>query len=503
MDGLLPRRGRHAIFTEPMEAYPTTRLGDTLEITRIVNGLWQVSGGHGSIDAQAAVQHMHSLRERGLTTFDMADHYGPAEELTGTLVSELGDESRVQAFTKWCPEPGEMTEQVVRQAIDRSRTRLKSATIDLLQLHWWDYLDPRYIDAMAHLDTLRKEGLIANLGLTNFNTTHLRVLASQGTPIVSNQVHYSLLDTRAAGAMTDACREYGVKLLCYGTVAGGFFSERWLGVDEPSDDDLADNWSRMKYMRFIRAAGGWAVFQDLLAALDTVARRHGVSIANVAVRWVLEQPMVAAVLVGTRLGLSDHSDDNARILAFPFDAADLATIESARSALRPIPGDCGDEYRRAPFLTAAGDLSDHQTRQWRPQRCERYPAELPQRVHSRSGTTWESIASFARAVRRGNTITVSGTTATYGTRMIGGADAATQAEFCLDKIEAAIQELGGTLEDVVRTRIFVPNVERDWEAIARVHGERFAGIDPANTLVGAPLVGDGYLVEIEADALIV
>jgi enamine deaminase RidA (YjgF/YER057c/UK114 family) len=86
-----------------------------------------------------------------------------------------------------------------------------------------------------------------------------------------------------------------------------------------------------------------------------------------------------------------------------------------------------------------------------------------------------------------------------GSRLIGGRDPAAQAQFVIDKIEGALQSLGGSLRDVVRTRVFVPNIG-DWEAVARVHGARFAGIMPANTLVGAPLVGAEYLVEIEAEA---
>jgi enamine deaminase RidA (YjgF/YER057c/UK114 family) len=116
-----------------------------------------------------------------------------------------------------------------------------------------------------------------------------------------------------------------------------------------------------------------------------------------------------------------------------------------------------------------------------------------------SGTHWENIAGFARAVRRGTRIAVSGTTATLGDRVIGGLDPAAQTHFVIDKIEGALQSLGARLEDVVRTRVFVRRIE-DWEPVARAHGARFAAIKPANTLVGAPLVGDEYLVEIEADA---
>jgi len=119
-----------------------------------------------------------------------------------------------------------------------------------------------------------------------------------------------------------------------------------------------------------------------------------------------------------------------------------------------------------------------------------------------SGTVWESLAGYSRAVRIGERILVSGTTATGNAgEVIGEGDAAAQTRYILDKIEAAIVQLGGRLADVVRTRIYVRNVE-DWEAVARVHGERFGAIRPANTLVEAKLVGDEYLVEIEAEAVI-
>lgn len=481
---------------------PRTTIGNGLEITRIVTGLWQVSGGHGTIEPEDAVDHMQRLCASGLTSFDMADHYGPAEELTGALIERLGDESGVQASTKWCPEPGDMTPEVVRGAIERSLSRMKSKSIDLLQFHWWDYLDPRYIDAMMELASLQQKGLITNLGLTNFDTAHLRILLSLGVPIASNQVHFSLLDSRPQHRMTPLCLEHGIKLLCYGTLSGGFLSERWLGQAEPDESATSGNWSLMKYLRFIKAAGGWEVFQHLLSVVAEIARRHEVSVANVAVRWVLQQPAVAAVLVGSRLGLSDHTEDNRRLFSFELDDEDLRSIEAARSELSPIPGDCGDEYRKPPFLTAAGDLSDHKTKSWRPELCERHPVGEAGRVSYGSGTVWEDIASYSRAVRVGNKIEVSGTTATHGSRLVGSGDPVAQAEFCIDKIEAAVEALGGRLSDVVRTRVYVPNTELHWEDVARVHGRRFADIEPANTLVGAALVGKEHLVEIEAEAIV-
>jgi enamine deaminase RidA (YjgF/YER057c/UK114 family) len=118
-----------------------------------------------------------------------------------------------------------------------------------------------------------------------------------------------------------------------------------------------------------------------------------------------------------------------------------------------------------------------------------------------SGTVWESMAGYCRAVRAGDCILVSGTTATGPDGLVGGDDPAAQARYAIDKIEAAIRQLGGRLEDVVRTRIYVSRIDH-WEAVARVHGERFGHIRPVNTLVEARLVGPEYLVEIEAEAIV-
>ncbi len=123
-----------------------------------------------------------------------------------------------------------------------------------------------------------------------------------------------------------------------------------------------------------------------------------------------------------------------------------------------------------------------------------------QSVHS--GTTWEALAGYARAVRVGQHVWVSGTTATDANGdIVGAGDAAAQTRYAVQKIEVALAQLGASLGDVVRTRVYVRDMA-DWEAVARAHGEVFGAIRPANTLVQAQLVGDGYLVEVEADAYI-
>jgi aryl-alcohol dehydrogenase-like predicted oxidoreductase len=463
---------------------------------RVVTGLWQIADMERdgrTIDLDAAARAMAPYIEAGFTSFDMADHYGSAEIIAGRCRA-LGDPARLQLFTKWVPKPGPVSAADVRAAIERSLTRLQMPAIDLLQFHAWNYADPSWLDALFHLQDLKREGLIRQIGLTNVDAAHLRVVLASGIEVVSNQVSCSLIDRRAAGRLAAVCAEFGVGLLAYGTVCGGWLSEKWLGKDEPAWE-TDGTWSQMKYGRFIREAGGWAALQRVLRAAKDVAARHDVSLTNVATRFIMEQPGVAAVIVGARLGERAHLDDNQRLCRFKLTSDDRAHLEAAIATLTPIPGDCGDEYRVPPFLTASGDLSHH---------LDSFPPPFEVRPGPNgttkcfSGTPWEPLAGYSRATRTGSRIHVSGTTATHGSRLVGGSDAAAQTHAVIDKIAGALQSLAAA-EDVVRTRIFVSNVAH-WEAVSRAHGERFARIQPANTLVEARLIGDEYLVEIEAEA---
>ena len=476
------------------------RLSDSLTIPRLVIGLWQIADmerKQGVLDPARTARFMEPYARAGFSAFDMADHYGSSEIIAGNFKNSYDDPASIKLFTKWVPEPGKISKGQVRKAIETALHRMQQPTLDLMQFHAWHYPDPSWLDALFYLNELREEGLIQNIGVTNFDAAHLRIALSSGIPVVSNQVSHSVLDRRAMGAMQGVCEQYNVKLLAYGTLAGGFLTDKWLGKPEPEAESLA-TWSEMKYKRFIDAAGGWALFQLLLGALKQVAVKHQTSIAAIASRYVLENPAVGAVIVGARLGENAHIEEHRRLLEIELDAEDRARIQTAQEKLRAIPGDCGDEYRKPPFLTASGDLSHH---------VKGFPAVFDpiQRAGNKSqvysGTVWEEFAGYSRAVRKGNAIYVSGTTATHGTRIIGGHDPASQAHFVIDKIEAALESLGGALKDVVRTRVFVHRLD-DWEAVARAHGERFRGIDPANTLVEARLVGEGYLVEIEAEAVL-
>jgi aryl-alcohol dehydrogenase-like predicted oxidoreductase/enamine deaminase RidA (YjgF/YER057c/UK114 family) len=483
--------------TKPL---PTSTLNGGLTLPRIVCGLWQVADIERSgipIDPGKGGDALQAYVSAGFNAFDMADHYGTAELITGNLLRRYPAAGKPLAFTKWCPEPGPMTREVVRAGVQERLDRLGVSKVDLLQFHWWSFEHPAWLDALHELKALKDEGLVGAIGVTNFDAAHLSLAVADGIPIDSNQVSFSVVDRRASHDLTAFCAASGVKLLAYGTLNGGFLSEKWLGKPEPKD---IPDWSKSKYKRFIDVAGGWAVYQELLSALAGIAKAHGVSLSNVATRWVLEQPAVAAIIIGARIGENAHHESNRQVFDFALTPQDHAALANVFARMTPIPGDCGDEYRKPPFLTASGDLSHHLSSI--PSAYASMPMKHRQGLRVSSGSQWEPIAGYSRAVRVRDTIHVSGTTATHGNnRCVAPGNAAAQATYILDKIAASITAAGGKIEDVIRTRVFLRK-EEDCEAVSRAHGRVFGTIMPANTLlVAGGLIGD-YEVEIEAEALV-
>jgi aryl-alcohol dehydrogenase-like predicted oxidoreductase len=329
-------------------------LAPDLRICRIVNGMWQVSGAHGRIDPADALANMLDYFDDGLTTWDLADHYGPAEDFIGAFRRELlakrgaGAAAQLRAFTKWVPQPGPVTRRDAQAAVERSLRRMNVETLDLLQFHWWEYDDQGYLEALGLLMELKRVGKLRHLALTNFDTSHLRTIVESEIEVVSNQVQFSLIDRRPRVRMTPYCAERGIWLLPYGTLCGGLLSDAFLDKPKPKASAL-NTASLQKYMQMVEAWGGWELFQALLRALEQIARRHNASIANVATRYVLDEPMVAGVIVGARLGVSDRRDDNVRVFDLTLTEDDRGAIDAvlARSNdLFASIGDCGDEYRR-------------------------------------------------------------------------------------------------------------------------------------------------------------
>ncbi len=332
-----------------MSQSQTIQLAPGLQICRILNGMWQVAGGHGQINSDSAISEMLEYHRSGFTTWDMADIYGPAEEFLGKFRKLLDESelSKMKALTKFVPSPGPMSGSIVEHYIDQSIKRMNVKSIDVLQFHWWDYNDTSYLDVLHHLTKLCDEGKIKHLGLTNFDTERIQIMIEQGFELISNQVQFSIIDQRPEVKMIPFCQKHDIKLLTYGTLLGGFLSEKYLGATEPTRADL-NTQSLQKYKNMIDAWGGWSLFQKLLAVLEQIAQKHDSSIANVATRFILDKPSVAGVIIGARLGISEHRVENERVFGLELDSEDHEKIKSVTiqsNNLFEAIGDCGAEYR--------------------------------------------------------------------------------------------------------------------------------------------------------------
>jgi len=315
--------------------------------------MWQVAGGHGNIDRESALADMIRYHEAGFTTWDLADIYGPAEDFIGEFRNRLltlkgiKELDNIQSFTKWVPQPNRITQSMVQSSIESSLSRMHVSSLDLLQFHWWDYNNPYYMDALKYLSDLKDTGSIRHLALTNFDTEHIQMIIDSDIQITSNQIQFSIIDRRPEVKMISFCKEHNISLLAYGSICGGLLSERYVGRKEPSAIEL-DTLSLRKYKRMIDTWGGWNLFQNLLLTLNDVAKKHNVSIANVATNYILAKPTVAGVIIGVRLGIVDHLGENANVFTFNLDNSDRDSIDAIcekSNDLFEVIGDCGDEYR--------------------------------------------------------------------------------------------------------------------------------------------------------------
>jgi aryl-alcohol dehydrogenase-like predicted oxidoreductase len=328
------------------DVIPCSTLADGYNISQIIKGGWHLAGDHGVIEPQQAVKDMALFVEAGITTFDCADIYTGVEELIGRFRRAYPTlAQQVQVHTKFVPDLSDLRcvdGRYVERIIDRSLQRLGTERLDLVQFHWWDYEVPRYVEAALELERLRRAGKIAHIGVTNFDKPHLDRIVTAGVSVVSHQLQYSLIDNRPTTSMVEYCRSHNIAMLCYGTVAGGFLSERWLGKPEPRRDGgptSITNRSLIKYKLIIDDFGGWDLFQQLLTVLAQIAARHGTDMASVASRAMLDRPQVSAVIIGATN--TSHLEAHARMAALRLDPEDLATIAAITSRRC---GPAGDVY---------------------------------------------------------------------------------------------------------------------------------------------------------------
>jgi len=313
------------------------------EISPVIKGGWQLSSGHSlntKIEDEQAISDTVAFVEAGISTLDFGDIYTGVEELIGKAVKRLANRDLVQLHTKYVPNENflhDFDRSDVSTIVHRSLSRLGVDQVDLVQFHWWKYEANNYLVAMEELFKLKAAGKIRHVGITNFDLPHVKEFVEAGFKPASIQLQYSILDRRPENGLVDYCIEHDIGILCYGTVAGGFFSEKFLGAPEPTS---AETRSNVKYQLIIEEFGGWSLFQKLLTTLKSIADSHDTDIATISSAYTLNRPGVKGVIVGAR-NIS-HLQSNLKIPAIEFKADELAAISNIISEAK---GPNGDVYQ--------------------------------------------------------------------------------------------------------------------------------------------------------------
>lgn len=318
------------------------------DISRIIKGGWQLSEGHSQLGDIDPLADMDAFVKAGITTFDCADIYTGVEELIGRYIQQQRIQgtlsTELKVLTKFVPDYDKLAsinKSYVESIIDRSLKRLNLERLDMVQFSWWTYDIPGWVETALWLQELQQAGKIHLVSSTNFNTETTAQLLEAGVDLATVQVQYSLLDQRPEKQLIDLCAQHDTKLLCYGTVAGGFLSDKWLGQPEPTDP--LDNRSLVKYKLMIQEIGGWDVFQELLSLLFTIAQKHKTSLTNVATRYILDKPQVGGAIIGARN--ADHIEDNLAVANLQLDASDIKSINDLVNGFPKVPGDVFDIER--------------------------------------------------------------------------------------------------------------------------------------------------------------
>ena len=316
-------------------AVETIALRPGYRISRIIKGGWQLAGDHGPVAPERAVADMADFVDAGIVAFDCADIYTGVEEMIGAFLARTaaarGPEraAGIRVHTKYVPDLASLARVErgsVARVIDRSLARLGRERLDLVQFHWWDFATPGWTECAGYLADLQAEGKIDRIGVTNFDERHLASLTASGVDVVSAQVQYSLLDRRPEGGFLEWAGANRVAVFAYGTLAGGFLTDRWLGAPDPGF--AFSNRSLVKYRLIIDEFGGWDLFQELLRALRGIADRRGADVAAVAIRWMLDAPQVAAVILGARY--ADRLSRTLRVFSMVLDEEDRSAIRAVQ-----------------------------------------------------------------------------------------------------------------------------------------------------------------------------
>jgi aryl-alcohol dehydrogenase-like predicted oxidoreductase len=309
-------------------------------IPRIINGGYQLMG----MGADDALQLPLQQADAGLVAFETADIYPGGEDLLGAVQAtrRRDNAAPIRIHTRYSPDltSGPPSSKEVVNALDAALLRLRSDHIDLLQLQWWQLDTEGWLDVYGWLAEQQLTGKIAHLGLSNFTHAALQTILQAGLPVASNQVQISLVDQRALGDMRETCLANDIALLGYGPLCGGFLSSP---KPDPRTQNPMPEHGR-EYRLMVDLFGGWDLLQELVATLETIAARHDTSASVIALRWLLDQKGVSALLLGASSPRNIAS--NLSVFQTGLTAQDHHDISSILDRMTPPDGGPGELERQ-------------------------------------------------------------------------------------------------------------------------------------------------------------
>lgn len=315
--------------------------------SRIIRGGWQLHAAT-RVDAEAEALRILGFMAEGIATFETSDTYRHVDDaLRLAIARRRGSGELPPRVHTRLTLPCE-----VAAGCQGFMDRLGVGALDLVQIQDWGLDEQRILAACEAVEDLRMRGRVGGLGLMNMSEETLDRLWRRGVRPHTIQVQLSLLDRRPLSALCAWAMAHGVAVLAYGTLAGGLIDARWLGRPDPGFRPAADAHFHAEYRAVVEAFGGWALYQDLLSALDATARACSAAIPDVALRWVLDQQGVSAALVGA----SDPSRVAGwrRALSLQWPAEGRARLEAVLARSPGIPGPVGWLERQpdSPFAAA-------------------------------------------------------------------------------------------------------------------------------------------------------
>lgn len=311
--------------TEPIQGQ------QNLSNPALIVGCWQLDDRSWHPMKELDIAHSLDIYQAlGVNQFDTADIYGRSESLLGKLLKG----QNCQIFTKAVFFDQSPTPTQIRHKVENSLRNLQRDVLDGVQIHWQNP-NVDFAPTLESFRQLMEQGKIRRLGVTNFNTPMLEK-AVQFAPISFHQVQYSLIDRRLETSMQALCLQHCIEILPYGPIAGGFLSKRFLGL--PTRLPENGHARGFYYSNMIEAHGGWQALQEMLVAISGVARKYGLTIAQVALHWVSKQAGVGRVISGLTCD-RQQIQDNVKALTCEIDPADLQFLSQRSAELFQQPGD--------------------------------------------------------------------------------------------------------------------------------------------------------------------